>query len=408
MELESTNISTIIERRLRYYYTASFVIPFAEGMMDLSLILVVAAHSTSTLSLGYLQGLTLVPSLLLVPFTGVLIDRLGAENAVIIGTCARLVLCFCFAVICSNGRWNAFLFYVLVCCYYAAWNISSASFDALLKFIIRSKASIGPVSASQGAFQFGLLVSAIATGALAQWLGVSITMICIASILALSLALILRLRALMPSTNEMIRLTKPATRNSPKATFRFISDKQLMPLILIASCVIPFYQALNVLIAPFVLHSLRGNALTLGAVDSAAGIGALITSFVWYRLQSDERLSRLLLTLCIPALAGAVVFFASSSSVILAVLAYTLVGGIGSSIRVLSRTLIYDRLEEQKVAGVFVLITVLTLGLGIVAGLGVGLAGTNSIGFAYFVIASFLLIVFLSVTKLRSQTAPQK
>ncbi len=379
---------------LRYFVGISFVMPFAEGMFDLVAILLVSTHGGTPFDLGILQVLTLLPALLLSPLAGSLMDRGGSVRIAVVGNAGRLAVCAALLLLSASGRWSYAAFYAVVALYYLFWYTSVSSFDALLRTLLAREHNLQGVSITQGIFQAGLLTSALVTGVLAARAGLSWTIAVIALLLALCLAALVKLAA-------VVRAEAPALSGESNAShlrelrdgFAYLArHREVLALGVVGACVPPFFQAVNVLIAPFTFGVLHGSPITLGAIDSAAGIGSFAAAGLCLLAPRDDRRRYLYLIAAVVLLALCVLLFAAARSAPAAFVCYAALGVWIGTVKILSKSLLYDTVDERYVGRVVSTLATLSLLLGIVVSLGVGIIANRDLALAYRGLAGALAL----------------
>jgi DHA3 family macrolide efflux protein-like MFS transporter len=397
---------------LRYFVGISFVMPFAEGMFDLVAILLVSTHGGTPFDLGILQVLTLLPALLLSPLAGSFMDRGGSVRIALIGNAGRLAVCVALLLLSASGRWSYGAFYAVVALYYLFWYTSVASFDALLKTLLAREHNLQGVSITQGIFQAGLLTSALATGVLAARAGLSWTIAAIALLLAICLTGLVKLAAVVRAEAAPVAVSTGASHLAElRAGFAYLlRHREVLALGVVGACVPPFFQAVNVLIAPFTFGVLHGSAITLGAIDSAAGIGSFAAAGLCLLAPRDDRRRYLYLIGAVVLLALCVLLFAATRSALSAFVCYAAVGVWIGTVKILSKSLLYDTVDERYVGRVVGTLATLSLVLGIVVSLAVGIVANRDLALAYRGLAGALVLPLafaLLAFRHRTTSAPE-
>jgi predicted MFS family arabinose efflux permease len=391
-------VTALLERGLlatptaRLFFIATFLGPLSEGMFGLTLLIWVARSGGSTLALGVLLGLTMVPSLIAGPLAGVWIDRLNQAGLATAMTLLRFLTVVALLLLPAHTGPPSTAFYGLIAFYYLFWYLGVPNTDSLLRRILSADQYVVGSSAAQGAYQAGVILSTIVAGAIVTVWGTNAAFATVA-LIVLGTGGCFALLA---------RRTGVAAEPQPRdgygaelaAGFRYIlSDRRIVVYGLVTALVLPTYQVMNVLIAPQVFDTLRGSSFDLGLVDSAAGIGAIISAAACAVVAKRMTSVPLVLAVSILALAACLLGFARASSVALGFAAYLLVGIFIGNMRVLVRALLYERVAPEFIGRTMSAISTLGLTVAIAFALGAGLLARTSLLPAYEALAGVLALV---------------
>ena len=152
-----------------------------------------------------------------------------------------------------------------------------------------------------------------------------------------------------------------------------------------------FFYAINTLIAPFNYNILHGDSLTLGFIDSGAGIGSLLSAIICLWLVRKQNYS-LVITNSLVLLGISTFLFCLTKDIYLAFLMYLSIGIFIGNTKVLSRLVVYKQVSERFIGRVMTAVTFLSLIFSIIMSLVVAFAAERSIFAAYLVISGFLLL----------------
>jgi len=116
-----------------FFLAVTLLAPIAGVMFDLTGIVFVAQKQGAPSALGFLLMLTMLPSLVLMPFAGVLIDRYDKYVIGVWANALRFVLTVALAFCALAGVLNPPLFYAVITLYYVLWYVSQPNMDGILK-----------------------------------------------------------------------------------------------------------------------------------------------------------------------------------------------------------------------------------------------------------------------------------
>lgn len=375
---------------IRLFFLATFLNPLSEGMFGLTLLIWVARSGGSTLALGILLGLTMVPSLVAGPLAGVWIDRLNQAGLATAMTLLRFLAVVAVVLLPSHSGTPSAAFYGLIAVYYLCWYLGVPNTDSLLRRILSPDQYMLGSSAAQGAYQAGVILSTIVAGVIVTAYGTNAAFLTVALIVlgtgACFALLARRTGDLAPSR------ARAGYGAELAAGFRYMaSDRKVLVYGLITALVLPTYQAMNVLIAPQVFDTLRGSSFDLGLVDAAAGIGSMISAAACALIAKRLRAVPLVLAGSILALALCLLGFARAGSVALAFAAYLLVGIFIGNMRVLVRALLYELVAPEFIGRTMAAISTFGLTTAIGFALGAGVLARTSLLPAYEALAGVLV-----------------
>ncbi|MGH8000290.1 MAG: hypothetical protein ACREPR_12880, partial [Brasilonema sp.] len=236
---------------------------------------------------------------------------------------------------------------------------------------------------------------ALLAGTLMNYVGIAVTLAIASCINLLCSLLFLKILSINksqknPSVQFNFKLFSNYISDIKQGFFYIFSNKLILYSSLAASLIFPFMQALNVLIAPFNYRLLNGNDLTLGIVDSAIGLGSLIS--VSFCVLTPFKKVPLLLVASGLILIVLTVIFPMSNNYLIAFANYALIGIFMGNIKVMSKSLVYEYIETFYVGRTMTAISMLGLILAIIYSMFIGLIGEENISFAYYALATTLLI----------------
>ncbi|HSK38941.1 MAG TPA: MFS transporter [Arenibaculum sp.] len=401
-------------RNNRLFYLATFLTTLSEGTFGLATIIYVAQEQGTTLALGFLMILTMLPSLLLGPFAGVVIDRMNRATLAMLGAAGRLVSVLGLMALSLVDGAGIVAFYVFVALYYMFWYLASPNADSLLREILEPEQYVAGSSLAQGVYQFGLIISTVAAGAVIATVGVSSAFILVAVVVVgvgVCFHLLSRGTRRTASQGEKAAPVRSSFFGDLKEGFaQFGRNRATLVYALAGGLVLPAYQALNVLVAPLVFDLLEGNEFELGLVDSAAAVGSIIAAAVCVTFEKRLRMVGLPLVLSLLFGAASVALLPNSGTVPVAFVAYVLVGIFIGNVRVLSRAKLYEVVDSAVIGRVMSTISAAALAAAVLFSLAAGMLGGLGLHVAYYALTGVLLLAGLVVAAhvLTNRTADRK
>lgn len=385
----------------RYFFLASMIGLFGEGIFALTGLVILSKDSGSVMNIGYMFLITMLPSVFLAPFGGVWIDKYNKATIAILMNVARFVTILGVAVLAFLDILSIEFLYLSIFFSYIAWYLLVPATESMLKEVLDEDEYIQGVSFIQAAWQVGLFSSALLAGTLLKYAGTTVTLLVAALTYAIGALLFWRI-------SEVYR--KPVAEEATlegggvkeymgdiRQGFRYLlHNKKIFWFSLAACLVAPFFTAINILIAPFNYQVLNGNEMTLGAIDSAAGIGSLISVAFCVYIAKSRGISMYLI-FSIILLSASTWLFSLTEGFWTAFAMYLLIGLFIGNMKVLSKSLIYQHVEPSFVGRTMTSISMLSLSLAIVSSLVVGYLGERSLTLSYLVVALTLVIGILFV-----------
>jgi MFS transporter, DHA3 family, macrolide efflux protein len=373
-----------------YLFSASLWSVIGEGIFSLTAIYLILNRTESLLQIGVMLVLTLLPSVLLGPLLGVLLDRFNITKISSLFSFFR----FCSIILIPSSHYLHFFsngsLYLMIILSYICWFVLEPAKDSTLKLIIKNHQYGKGISYIQGISQVGFFLSALLAGILIKWVGIDGT-IFIAALTYIPASLLYGKLTIKTDRNKKIPLTKQKYQEDLKEGWSYLfQNKQVLYYGIIASMVLPFYYGINTLLAPFTTQVLKGNSFDLGLIDSGAGIGSLLSAF--FTAQLRRKRTSLALWISIISSVFVTIVFSLSRQVLPAFLIYVLIGIFMGNVKILSRTLIFQLTDEPYIGRVMSAISLLSLLNAIFSALLTAYIGSMSLFYAYIFIAVFFII----------------
>lgn len=403
-------------RNFRLYFAASLMAIVSEGVFALTSLVSVSRATGSAQSLGLVIALTTVPSLILTPFQGVLIDRFDKARLATTTCVLRTLLMLLSGVAVSVGSDAIGALFGCILIAYALLYFQLPVFETMLKLLLPEGSAMPRLAATQAAWQAGHLGAMVVAGLLMEWAGLFSAFCAAAAMSALSALIFLRLprqsaRAAAPSEKPGLSAALSRYAAEFKDGWRYVlSQRGLLAMVVAAASIHPTVQALNTLIIPFVSTNLRTGPLAVGILEGACGAGSALSAMlcVWI---AKANLSRKGLLLSLFLMAVSVSFFASSASLVMAGAGYLLVGVFLGNMRVLARALVIQLVQGELAGRVMSIVSFLGLALGILVGVLAGVVADRSLTLAYGLVVAFLLLPLVATALFNgganAQVAPE-
>ncbi|MEA2666997.1 MAG: hypothetical protein QOI11_3941 [Candidatus Eremiobacteraeota bacterium] len=396
-----------------FFLAVTLLAPIAGVMFDLTGIVFVAQKQGAPSALGFFVMLTMLPSLVLMPFAGVLIDRYDKYVIGVWANALRFVLTVGLGLGALAGLLSPPLFYTIITLYYVLWYVSQPNMDGILKALLTPEEYLHGVSITQAASQGGNMGAALLAGGIIALFGIPASFFVVGGLIVIGSLCLLRLRFIHPVETPPALTTVGAYLRDLADGFRYISATRTMIAIALMNGVLfPFYMGINVLIAPFIFRVLHGTSFTLGVVDAACGVGSIIASGLCIVLPRRERLGYTYYILSTVALGLSLLAFTASRSMLTASLAYVVVGIFIGNMKVFAKAMLFRRADHTYIGRASSAVQMLNMGLGIVFALGAGFIGDHSLFLAYAaIIASLgcpLVLAIISALSERSEGAERE
>lgn len=422
-------------RRFLAYLTASVLADFGEGIFALTSIVLLMRDSGSVLAIGTMYVITMLPSVLLAPLGGVLIDRYNKAAISVVASLGRLLLIGLLPLLMVLQLFSTTMLFVVLFFGYIAWYVLLPTNESMLKDILREDEYVRGMSLTQAAWQVGLLSSGLLAGVLMKYAGLPMTLLVAALMYLLAAVLFWQIRGAFRENRASRGARKESGVNAGmgdeqgsysadpggaanerqgllnvraylqdmREGFLYIGRTKKVFWFSLTACMFqPFVTSVNILLGPFTYHVIHRDEFALGVLDSAAGIGSLVSAFLCLWLAGKRGLP--MYTLLSTLLLGAsTVWFGMTSGYGMAFVLYVLVGIFMGNLKVLSKSLVFQYVEPAFVGRTMTTISMLSLALAIVYSLVVGWLGERSIGLAYTSVALSLVVpmVFVLLGKMQ-------
>ena len=273
-------------RGMRLIFLANLISMIGSGMNSAAVIWYILQATHSEVSLGMLVALQTLPSLLLLPFTGVLIDREDRRHLMLWLDAARGCIIFFVAMLVFTHHvtlWHLYAMNVLVAIGF--W-MFFPTVNALIQELTPDDKMLDSNSLLLAALQGGWLMAGAVVGFLYNHIGLGGVLLIDCASYGVSLACILQVR------KGRVTVARPAAAaESPSGSVarylhelregnRYVRENRRVLLIGIAwSLFIAAMMTQGVLSAPLSERILHGGAVGYGWLNAGWAIGAFVSVF---------------------------------------------------------------------------------------------------------------------------------
>jgi MFS transporter, DHA3 family, macrolide efflux protein len=395
------NLSLFKNKSFLFFFFAALFGVLGEGIYGLTVIVMVLEKTESVVEIGKLLVLTLLPSVILAPLLGVLIDRYNKIKLAFLCNLLRFVAIVIIPASVAFGFFYVSIFYVSILLSYVIWFVIEPLKESILKGILSPEEYKQGISLVQGAWQLGLLASAIIAGVLMDRLGTNEAIITASLVYILAGFLFVGINTKGDKAASEIegKPTLKQYRSELVQGWNYIfQNKKVLYFALATSMVLPFFYSINTLIAPFNYQTLKGDGISLGIIDSGAGFGSLISAILctlWVRNHAISRM--VLVTISLTALST--VLFSLTTSVPFAFIMYLIMGMFIGMVKVLTRLLLFEQVEEKLIGRVMTSVSFVSLTVSIMMSLLIAFIGEVCLTYGYFAISMGLIIPFVLTWK---------
>ena len=276
-------------RGMRLIFIANLISMIGSGMNSAAVIWYILQATHSEVSLATLIALQTVPSMLLLPFTGVLIDREDRRHLMIWLDSARGLIIFFVAMLVFTHQvrlWHLYAMNVLVAIGF--W-MFLPTVNALIQELTPDDKMLDSNSLLLAALQGGWLMAGALVGFMYNHVGLGGVLLIDCATYAVSLACILQVR------KGRVTVARPASELAPLGLpsgavarylhelgegYRYVRQNRRVLLIGIAwALFVAAMMTQGVLSAPLSERILHGGAVGYGWLNAGWGVGAFVSVF---------------------------------------------------------------------------------------------------------------------------------
>lgn len=326
-------------RGMRLIFTANLISMIGSGMNAAAVIWYILQATHSEVSLGTLIALQTLPSLVLLPFTGVLIDREDRRHVMMWLDSVRGLVIFGVAVLVLTHRvhlWQLYLMNVLVSIgFWMFW----PSVSALIQELTPDDKMLDSNSLLLAALQGGWLMAGAVVGFVYNHIGLGGVLLIDCASYAVSLACISQVR------KGRVTVSRPSDASTERSSgsvgrylqelgegYRYVRENRRVLLIGIAwALFVAAMMTQGVLSAPLSERILHGGAVGYGWLNAGWAVGAFVSVFYASTFVRRRGANRVV-TLSMSVIAASLFVLPVSRWLALAVTIYFLMGssrGVG-------------------------------------------------------------------------------
>jgi MFS transporter, DHA3 family, macrolide efflux protein len=277
-------------RGLRLIFIANVISMFGSGLNSAGVTWFVLQATHSEMALGTLLMLMTIPPLLMLPFTGVMIDREDRRRLVMLLDAARGLVILTVAVLAFNGLaklWEVYLMAILVAAgFWMFW----PTINALIQELTPDTQFANANSFMLAGFQGGWLIAGAVVGFVYNHIGLGGVLLidCLTYVASFTCYFFVRRGRHVVAHPSSERL--PAEKHRERETARYWHElheglayiRHRPRLLLIGSAWALFVGGMftqGIISAPFSDRILRAGAVGYGWLNSGWAVGACVSSF---------------------------------------------------------------------------------------------------------------------------------
>src|SRR5215467_1360832 len=278
-------------RGLRLIFIANLISMIGSGMNAAATTWYVLQMTHSEMALGTLLMLQTIPAILMLPFTGVVIDREDRRRLVMVLDAGRGLVVLLVAVLAYRGMatlWEVYLMGVLVAAgFWMFW----PTINALIQELTPQSHFVNANSFLLAGFQGGWLIAGSMVGFVYNSIGLSGILFIDFASYVVSFACYLFVRkgrqTVVPAQPEAASASQPANEGAVGRYFHELHEgiayiKQRPRLLLLGSAMALFYGGMltqGIISAPLSDHILKAGAVGYGWLNGGWAVGACVSSF---------------------------------------------------------------------------------------------------------------------------------
>ncbi|MFC3899386.1 MFS transporter [Aliicoccus persicus] len=273
--------SFIPNRRVLLLFLSQFFSNFSEATLKLTLIIAVTTLSDSTWAISGMVLIETVPYLLLAPLVGVLIDKYNRNKFIIISEILRMISIVLLIIFIQNF----FLIYIFAFIYIVCSVGVNPTRNALIGSIVDEKDYTKVLAVSHNIANILVLMGFAIAGFLIALVGLEGTLFIVLISFGLSLVSLIFLSLNMSSERkeetEVTEKSETSMKQDLIEGFQFIfKSPALSNLIAIFSLAIAGFSFFNILVIDYIVNDLLYSSQQLGILETASGIGILVSTLL--------------------------------------------------------------------------------------------------------------------------------
>jgi MFS transporter, DHA3 family, macrolide efflux protein len=329
------------ERPLRLVFVANVISMFGSGMNTAAVYWYLLQVTHSEITLGKLLVLQTIPGILLLPFSGVVIDREDRRYLVMFLDFARGAVILAVAILAVMGRVQAWHLYAMMTVVAAGFWLFWPTINALIQELTPGAEYVHSNTLLLASVQGGWLIAGAVVGFLYDHIGLGWILVIDAATYAVSITLYFAVRkgkhVVAPQTSTGTAILESPVRRFFQELREGVAYVRSHPyLMLVGTAMALFVSAMltqSVITAPLSDRILKAGAIGYGWLNGGWGVGAFFS--VLYSPQVIRRLRHHRASgLSLAVLAGCLFVLPFSQALPIAVLVYTVMGsarGVGGT-----------------------------------------------------------------------------
>lgn len=273
-------------RNFRTLWSGQTLSQFGDAVLWLVLPLSVYATTKSPLDMGWIMGLLMVPQVILLPFAGVIVDRISRSQVMIVTESIRFLLVAGLAVMSALRQLDISILAVFAVAYYGTMDtLFQPAYAAARAQIFTTDIRNAAVSLTQMSQEFARLVGPTLGGIIAGFVSVAAGFALDAVMLLFSVASLTFLRlenpAWVPKSSSLIH---DFTQDLLGGFLELRKHSWLWITIVAFTFINIASTGLTAILLPWLIKiHLNLSDISYGLVNTAAGIGAISAAFVYGR-----------------------------------------------------------------------------------------------------------------------------
>lgn len=340
---------------------------------------------------GLQMSVYTIASLIISPFSGVIIDKYNRKKIIIISNFVRAFTIIIVALFLWFDFFNLYLFLLLSIINGMGFTLYTGSSRALVQQITNASNVSKTNSLLEVSLQVGSFVAAGLSGIIYYRFGIisilAINAICfLISNLLLTYVYLDKLAAVTINQKKWLE--------SIKEGFAYLGRNYNIALIG-ASLYIPLIigSSLNVLLPAYISKILNENTITYGIVHMSYGIGAVASGLLFGLIISKLSGSNILSIVLFMASALTMIFFSMITSTLLVIALMFIFGILNTIIRIILNTVIMEKVDKAIMGRVMTSLLLITRLIQVLILYLIGVVIDNlpiNIGFITLAVVSFL------------------
>lgn len=243
------------------------------------------SFSHSTLVMGWIMGLLMLPQVILLPFAGIIVDRMSRSRLMIITEFIRFALVSILASLSLLHHLDVTTLFVFVVMYGMMDALFQPAYSAARAQIFTADIRSAAISLTQISQEFARLIGPIIGGVIAGFISVGAGFAIDAAMLLISVVTLTFLRIEKPPYKSN---SSPTLRNFTRDLLGGVAEIRKHPwlwITILAFTIINIASTgVTAILLPWLIKvHLSLPATSYGLVNSAAGVGAMIAAFFYGR-----------------------------------------------------------------------------------------------------------------------------